>query len=113
MQEIVDSIVQELRRGTVVIAVMSQLKTDQYGYSLLAKLNDEGFPIDQGTLYPLLRRLESQKILTSSWDVRETRPKKYYSLTDFGKDVYEELIREFSKLMESILQLTEGRERKL
>jgi DNA-binding PadR family transcriptional regulator len=107
MQEIVESIVQELRRGTVVIAVMSQLKTDQYGYSLLTKLNEAGFPIDQGTMYPLLRRLESQKILTSSWDVREARPKKYYSLTDFGKDVYEELIREYSKLTESIVQLTE------
>ena len=109
MQEIVDGFIMEIRRGAVMLAVLSQLKKEQYGYALIQTLNDEGFKIDQGTLYPLLRRLESQKILSSSWDTGSSRPKKYYVLTDFGHDVYKELVREFNKLSKSIVNLTEGK----
>lgn len=105
MQEILDSTVLELRRGTIIIAVLSQLKTEQYGYSLISKLEKEGFKIDQGTLYPMLRRLESQKILSSSWDTGESRPKKYYCLTDLGSEVYSELLKEFDKISMSIKNL--------
>lgn len=105
MQEIVESFILEIRRGAVILAVLSQLKREQYGYALIQTLNDEGFKIDQGTLYPLLRRLESQKILSSSWDTGSSRPKKYYVLTDFGNEVYIELVREFKKLSKSIYNL--------
>ena len=108
MQEIVDGYINELRRGTVVLAVLSQLKKEQYGYALIQKLDEEGFKIDQGTLYPLLRRLESQKVLESNWDLGSNRPKKYYRLTDFGYEVYREFVREFNNLSQSIRNLTEG-----
>jgi DNA-binding PadR family transcriptional regulator len=108
VQEIIDGIAQELRRGTIVIAVLSQLKKEQYGYSLMINLENYGFKVDQGTIYPLLRRLESQKILKSNWDTGEARPKKYYTLTDFGEEVYYELVNEFNKITKSIQKLTGG-----
>jgi len=108
LREIIDAFVLELRRGSIIIAVLSQLKKEQYGYALIPKLEEEGFKIDQGTLYPLLRRLEGQKILSSSWDVGSNRPKKYYVLTEFGSEVYAELIKEFKILSKSISNLTEG-----
>ena len=104
-KDLIDSTILELRRGTIILAVLSQLKSEQYGYSLISLLEKEGFKIDQGTLYPLLRRLETQKVLSSSWDTLEARPKKYYCLTDFGREVYDELVNEFDKITNAINHL--------
>ena len=78
---------QELRRGTVVLAVLSQLNQEQYGYSLISSLNEKGFDIGQDTLYPLLRRLEGQGLLDSQWRVEDPRPRRYYILNDAGREM--------------------------
>ena len=80
-----DSYVLELRRGVVVLTVLSQLDEEQYGYSLIKRLEEKGFEIDQGTLYPLLRRLEERGLLDSEWRVEGKRPRRYYIINSEGK----------------------------
>lgn len=100
VKETVNGLLSELRRGTIVICVLSQLLDEpQYGYSLVSVLKDKGLAVDPGTLYPLLRRLESQKLLESMWDTNEARPRKYYVLSEFGRDVYSELCNEWRNLL--------------
>ncbi len=77
----------ELRRGVVVLAVLSQMDTAGYGYSLIQQLAGKGLDIEEGTLYPLLRRLEKQGLLESKWEVGESRPRKYYRISPAGRDV--------------------------
>jgi PadR family transcriptional regulator, regulatory protein PadR len=79
-----ENIALELRRGVLVLAVMTRLEEEQYGYSLIKLLADQGLEIDQGTLYPLLRRLETQGLLESRWRVDEARPRRYYVLSPQG-----------------------------
>ena len=90
-KDILKNLHQELRKGTLVIGVLSQLQQKHYGYSLVETLNQKGLSIDQNTLYPLLRRLDNQGLLSSTWEIVEPRPRKYYQLSDFGKEIYEEL----------------------
>ena len=86
--ELVQNMVLELRRGVIALAVLSQLDEEQYGYSLLKSLSDAGLEVDQGTLYPLLRRLESQGLLGSDWRiVDEARPRRYYVISPQGREV--------------------------
>lgn len=108
VQELVVSLKQELRRGTLVLIVFSQLAEPQYGYSLVTILEEKGVPIDPGTLYPLLRRLEKQGLLESKWDTRDARPRKYYLISDTGREVYEELRKEWLTMRNSISKLTGG-----
>ena len=86
-----DNLVLEMRRGVIVLAVLSQLDGEQYGYSLMKQLSDQGMQIDQGTLYPLLRRLEKQGLLDSKWSVEESRPRRYYVLSAEGQAVLQAL----------------------
>ncbi len=79
------SILSELRRGALVLAVLSRLRTPQYGYSLRQALADAGLPIEEGTLYPLLRRLESQGLLASEWNTQHAPPRRYYRLSPAGE----------------------------
>jgi DNA-binding PadR family transcriptional regulator len=88
----------ELRRGVLVIAVLSQLGTEQYGYSLKRLLNSQGLKIDEGTLYPLLRRLEAQALLESSWRIEEGRPRRYYKLSHSGQLTLADLTKEWVAL---------------
>ncbi len=106
-----ESLVQELRRGTVVLAAMSQLHQPQYGYSLLKRLADQGFEIDQGTLYPLLRRLEANGLLESDWIVEESRPRRYYHLSDLGKQTLGILTKEWQGLVETLDRMLEDKEK--
>ena len=78
----------ELRRGVVVLAVLSQLRTPQYGYSLRQALEAGGMPIEEGTLYPLLRRLEANGVLASAWNTDGAAPRRYYWLSDEGRRLY-------------------------
>jgi PadR family transcriptional regulator PadR len=94
-----ENIVSELRRGVISIAVLSQLEEEQYGYSLLKRLTAEGLEIDQGTLYPLLRRLESQGLLQSSWRVESDRPRRYYVMNEQGRQVLRQLTKEWENLV--------------
>ncbi len=98
----------ELRRGTQVIAVLSQLKKTQYGYSLLQTLEEKKVAIEAGTLYPLLRRLESQGLLSSEWDTSESRPRKYYQLNEDGIDLLENLKKEWHKINLELVELLES-----
>lgn len=95
--EILSNHRQELRKGTLVLAVLSELKTKHYGYSLVENLNKKGLEIDQNTLYPLLRRLEKNGLLESVWDTEETRPRKYYVLSNLGLEIYDDLVQEWMK----------------
>jgi PadR family transcriptional regulator PadR len=81
----------ELRRGTIVLAILSQLQTPKYGYALLQSLEESGIAVDASTLYPLLRRLEKQGTLESTWDTSDKRPRKYYRLSADGSKLYERL----------------------
>jgi PadR family transcriptional regulator PadR len=82
---------QELRRGVLILAVLSQLKSPQYGYSLRQLLGEQGMPIEEGTLYPLLRRMEEQGLLSSEWKIEDGPPRRYYVRSQQGNDVYRDL----------------------
>jgi DNA-binding PadR family transcriptional regulator len=105
IDELMGSLIVELRRGTLVLSVLSQLHRPEYGYSLVQKLEKKNAPIDAGTLYPLLRRLEKQQLLTSSWDTSESRPRKFYVLSDEGKQVYERLKSEWKYISIQMFEL--------
>jgi PadR family transcriptional regulator PadR len=92
----------ELRRGCLSLAVLSQLKTERYGYTLRKALNDQGMEIDEGTLYPLLRRLESHGLLTSEWREEEKRNKRFYRLTPDGKQILKQLAAEWQNINKSL-----------
>ncbi|WP_438445019.1 PadR family transcriptional regulator [Gorillibacterium sp. sgz5001074] len=108
IQETISGLTQELRRGTLVLSVLSQLSEPQYGYSLVSSLEEKGVAIDPGTLYPLLRRLEKQGLLESRWDTNESRPRKYYLLSPDGREVYRQLGQEWSRLAASVRMLMDG-----
>src|SRR5437588_3870612 len=92
----------ELRRGCLIVAVLAQLRTEQYGYTLRKALADDGLAIDEGTLYPLLRRLESQGLLVSQWREEEKRNKRFYRLSHDGKLILKQLLAEWKSINESL-----------
>ncbi|PJK16630.1 PadR family transcriptional regulator [Chryseomicrobium excrementi] len=108
MTDRVSPLLTELRRGTLTLAVLSQLKQPQYGYSLVQALEQSAVSIDQSTLYPLLRRLEKQQLVSSTWDTTESRPRKYYVLTEEGQQVLNELYSEWKQLSGNLQNLLEG-----
>src|SRR6187200_265930 len=93
-----DSLRLELRRGCLVMAVMAQLRTEHYGYTLKRELAERGVEIDEGTLYPLLRRLESQGLLVSQWREEDKRNKRFYRLSADGRGVLKALLAEWQQL---------------
>ena len=97
-----NKLTQELRRGTLVLATLHQLKEAKYGYALINSLAEKGLEIDQGTLYPLLRRLESQGLLESEWNVEGSRPRRYYIINPSGTQVLEGLTKDWRELTETI-----------
>ncbi|MFE9957843.1 PadR family transcriptional regulator [Micromonospora sp. NPDC005299] len=99
---------QELRRGTVVVASLVALRRPDYGYALLQRLAAHGFPVDANTLYPLLRRLEEQGLLTSEWNTEESRPRKFYRTSDDGEAVLGRLLDDLAAVQTSVTQLIEG-----
>lgn len=96
----------ELRRGTVVLAALASLGEPRYGYALLEHLARAGIDVEGNTLYPLLRRLEKQGLLTSEWNTEESRPRKFYALTAQGQHVLDELTREWAALGTALQTLT-------
>src|SRR5690554_7011980 len=91
MDQILNNLIAELKRGTLILFVLSALTEHQYGYSLLSQLESQNVSIEAGTLYPLLRRLEEQGLLDSTWDTTESRPRKYYKINQTGIKVLESL----------------------
>jgi len=92
----------ELRRGIVTLAVLGALRTPTYGYSLQQRLGEGGLDVEQGTLYPLLRRLDEQGLLDSDWNVEGARPRKYYRLSKDGEAVFEGLRGQWHRLVEVV-----------
>lgn len=100
-----EGLMQELRRGTLVISVLSQLDEAQYGYSLVQRLAEKGLDIEQNTLYPLLRRLEKQELLDSDWEVTGARPRRYYKLSENGREMLDYLKTEWNRISEVVGKL--------
>ena len=98
----------ELRRGSLILAVLAALRTEQYGYTLRKVLADHGMVIDEGTLYPLLRRLESQGLLRSQWREEEKRNKRFYRLSPDGEDILQRLLEEWKGIGSSLNQILKG-----
>lgn len=101
-QSLFDSLVTELKRGTLTLAVLGSLNKPRYGYELLQTLQEQSVAIEANTLYPLLRRLEGQGLLMSNWDTSESRPRKYYSLSADGKEIFGRLCKEWTEMNHSI-----------
>lgn len=97
----------ELRRGTIVIAILGLLQDRHYGYGLLQALETAGVTVDAGTLYPLLRRLEKQGVLTSTWETADSRPRKYYQLSQEGEILYDKLVSEWRNMTIFVRELVE------
>jgi len=97
-----DNLRLELRRGCLVLAVLAALRTEQYGYTLRKTLNEHGLTIDESTLYPLLRRLETQGLLTSQWREEDKRNKRFYRLSTDGEATLEQLLGEWDGIDRSI-----------
>lgn len=109
IEELVSALDQELRRGTLVLCVLSRLQTPQYGYDLVSQLSAYGIEIDISTLYPLLRRLEKQGICSAQWETSGSKPRKYYCMTEEGKLVYCQLAQHWHSTAKSITALLEGK----
>ena len=106
--EVLSGAHQELRRGTVVLACLLLLRQPGYGYALLDRLRDLGFSVDANTLYPLLRRLETQGMLVSEWNTQEARPRKFYRTSPDGERLAKELLVEWQRMDTSVRQLAQG-----
>lgn len=100
--DLIDKLRLELRRGSLTIAVLAQLRTEQYGYTLRQALAELGLMIDEGTLYPLLRRLESQGLLTSEWREEDKRQKRFYRLSAEGRGILKQLLDEWRALNDAL-----------
>lgn len=100
--EILENLKMELRRGCLIVAVLAQLRIEQYGYTLRKALADDGLAIDEGTLYPLLRRLETQGLLVSQWREEDKRNKRFYRLSAEGETILTQLLHEWQNINTSL-----------
>ncbi|AIE86256.1 Transcriptional regulator, PadR family [Fimbriimonas ginsengisoli Gsoil 348] len=98
----------ELRRGCLVVAALAALRSEQYGYTLRKALSEHGMEIDEGTLYPLLRRLETQGLLVSEWREEDKRKKRFYRLSSQGETTLEQLLTEWKSIDRSLNGILEG-----
>jgi len=103
-----DKLSQEIRRGILVLATLSQLGEPKYGYALIDDLSRQGLDIEQGTLYPLLRRLEEQGLLQSEWNIEGSRPRRYYVISSAGREILQDLINEWQATVEVMDHLIGG-----
>ena len=107
---------QDLRRGVIVLATLSQLRSPQYGYSLRQALAEQGMVVEEGTLYPLLRRLEGQGLLASEWRIEDGPPRRYYTLSDDGRKLLTGLTQSWRSLVNTVEALIgdeQSRKRKI
>jgi PadR family transcriptional regulator len=100
--EVIENLKLELRRGCLILAVLAELRTERYGYTLRKALSEQGLEIDEGTLYPLLRRLESQDLLVSEWREEDKRNKRFYRLSPDGKAILKQLVVEWKGISASL-----------
>ena len=100
--DVLENLKGELRRGCLIVAVLAQLRAEQYGYTLRKALADDGLAIDEGTLYPLLRRLETQGLLVSQWREEDKRNKRFYRLSAEGTLILKQLLEEWESINASL-----------
>jgi PadR family transcriptional regulator, regulatory protein PadR len=100
----------ELRRGCLSVAVLSQLRAEHYGYTLRKALSDKGLEIDENTLYPLLRRLESQGLLVSEWREENKRNKRFYRISPLGEQILDQLLSEWQGINRALDQILEAKQ---
>lgn len=103
--EVFENLRLELRRGCLTLAVLTQLRNERYGYTLRTALMDDGLEIDEGTLYPLLRRLESQGLLVSQWREEDKRNKRFYKLSPTGEATLTQLLAEWERINTSLTKI--------
>jgi PadR family transcriptional regulator, regulatory protein PadR len=106
--EIFENLRQELRRGRLILAVLAQLRTEQYGYVLRKALADYELQIDENTLYPLLRRLETQGLLVSQWREEDKRNKRFYRLSADGEAILSRLLAEHEAMNDALDRILDG-----
>jgi PadR family transcriptional regulator PadR len=111
MTDLFENLRLELRRGCLILAVLAQLRQEHYGYTLRKALAEQGMAIDEGTLYPLLRRLETQGLLSSEWREEDHRNKRFYRLSPEGRQIFKQLLEEWKGLNASLTQIFERKSR--
>lgn len=94
----------EMRRGAIQVAVMCLLENERYGYDITKSLKNSELKIEEGTLYPLLKRLENEKLLSSQWNTTDSRPRKYYQITEYGREVRENWLKFFKSINTAVEQ---------
>lgn len=104
-EELFENLRMELRRGSVVVAALAQLRVERYGYALRKALSDVGLDVEENTLYPLLRRLESQGLLASEWREEDKRTKRFYRLSTDGEQMLERLRQEWQDINASLSRI--------
>jgi PadR family transcriptional regulator, regulatory protein PadR len=105
--ELFENLRLELRRGCLILAVLAELRTEHYGYALRKALADRGMAIDENTLYPLLRRLETQGLLASQWREEDKRNKRFYRLSSDGELILKQLLDEWNTINRSLTRIIE------
>src|SRR6185503_11223899 len=110
--ERIDNLRLELRRGCLALAVLAHLRDEHYGYTLRKALDEHGLAIDEGTLYPLLRRLESHGLLESEWREEDKRSKRFYRITSDGEAILEQLLTEWRGINGALERILSRRKRK-
>ncbi len=111
MNDLFENLRLELRRGCLILAVLAALRSEQYGYTLRKSLADSGLDIDEGTLYPLLRRLEAQGLLASHWREQDKRSKRFYKLSKEGAAMFKLLLAEWDGINDSLNGILEDNHR--
>ncbi|BAI61772.1 putative PadR-like family transcriptional regulator [Methanocella paludicola SANAE] len=105
MGDIFERFETEVKRGVMQVAVMCLLERERYGYDIIKSLKDAGLGVEEGTLYPILRRLEDERILSSRWVTEGPRPRKYYMITEYGREIREKLLGSLKSIGDSIGRL--------
>lgn len=111
MDDIVERFETEVKRGMMQVAIMCLLEQERYGYDIIKSLKGGGLGVEEGTLYPILRRLEDEKLLSSRWETTGPRPRKYYVITDYGRAVRAKLLeslKAFTAAIDSMGRQAEG-----
>ena len=105
MDKVFEKFETEIRRGVMQLAIVCIMNKEKYGYEIIKNLNDAGLKVEEGTLYPILRRLESAEILSSQWETSGPRPRKYYKITEYGKKVRKKWLKAFKETNKTIKSL--------
>lgn len=111
MENQLEKLIPEMRRGVLQMAILQLLREKSYGYALCKQLGETGFPTEEGTLYPILRRFEEQSLIQSIWNTEGPRPRKYYQTTRRGTQLLEQMEAEWQEIAGSVEKLMQSQKR--